>query len=353
MSTTNNEFVNSVIDFAKNYYVTSSKFLRKYGHNMILGMAALTFIFQFFPLFSPTFQSNVNDDYAYNDQLSYLFILGNMALLMVCILPGIDLVLDVLAPFTSSSYSAYFRPQVAEKAKEEASELAAKTTRLSKVERAMFLIGVMSSAVSIFPAYNNTNPKEGYFLYNAFENNNSVFTLLPILSFLCRSTTTWTPLLTLTIAACVCISDLTSTMAYIYIYQSQLFINLTTVSPAMMLLASSLYVTTMFASAYNTYVWHKSKGSKIVGSEDSLGAMDLLNEEHIHIATVAAQSFVTLIDFGINAYWYYVLTLGPLTLDQTGTIFIAMAASNCLTFLIEFRVRKSEVSTTLVSAYFY
>lgn len=252
---TKNEFIESVKSFSLNYYTNSSKFLRKHGHNLILLMATVTFIFQFFPLFSPDFQSNVNDDYAYNDTFSYLFILGNMALLMVCILPGIDLILDCLAPFTSSSYSAYFRPQVAEKAKDEANELAAKTTRLSKIERAMFLIGVMCSAISIFPAYNNASPKQGYFLYNAFENNNSVFTLLPIVSFLCRSTTTWTPLITLTISACVCISDLTSTMAYIYIYQSPEFNNLVHVSPIMMLLASSIYVVTMFASAYNTYVW--------------------------------------------------------------------------------------------------
>lgn len=104
-------------------------------------------------------------------------------------------------------------------------------------------------------------------------------------------------------------------------------------------------------TAYLTYHWFKAKGSKLKKVEDSLAQLDLLNEEQFHFAVVGAQSSTTMIDMALNVYWYWyasVLTPGSARLSN---VFFVVSASAVLTFLIEFRIRKSEVSTALVGRF--
>ena len=329
-------------------YIETSIVLRNHGHTIILTMAVINYLMNFIICFSPTLQRYINDDYdlAAAQTSNFLFVVGSTSLLMISILPGIDLILDFLAPFTSSSYSKHFRKAEAAETRDY-NHLANKTTRLTLTERAMFFVGVAGSAIAIFPAYQNSAPHTQIVLYAGFENN-SIFVLAPILSFLTRSSTTWVPSLTILITLLACGANFTVTIAYAYPYESAYFNDLVYAGALMTVIATALYGAGLAASAFNTYLWHLSKDAKIHNTQDSLGAMDLLNEETIHHMTVGAQSTVTAIDFATNLYWYYIGNNGnSFDLSTTGIFMLVMAGSNILTYLIEFRVRKSEVSTAL------
>lgn len=338
-------------EFLVNSYQATSLFLRQYGHNIILSLASLFYILSFIPLYSPTLQKYTNDDFAGHSTQNCFYFEGAISPLMVGILPAVDLLLDFLAPFTDNSYSKLFNPNQTDPLDaNNASALAAKTTRLSKSERLLYWVGLVSASVSVFPVYRSTSPYRASLLYNSFTlNGNMLLTISPILSFLCRSSTTWTPLLTIAICLCLCIASALSTAAVTVPQSGPLFDNLTTASSLFMTFACALYFSTWLVTGYLSYNWFKEKGLKLPKVENSLEHSDMLNEDQIHFTVVGAQSTATLIDVALNVYWYWyvgILTPGS---NLLANVFFVVSASAVCTFLIEFRIRKSEVSTALVS----
>ena len=338
-------------EFVTRYQKVTLSFLRRYGHHIIILLACVFFFLSFIPFFSSSFLKFINDDFAGHRTENCIYLESTISPLMVALLPGVDLLLDLLAPLTSMSYSKLFESSSQELDPQEladANVLAAKTTRLSKIERIVFWVGVLSASLSVFPVYQNASPYRAYLLYSGFSlNGNMLFTICPILSFLCRSSTTWTPTITISITLCLCAASSLATADLTVFPSGVLYDNLVLASASFMTIACAIYFITWIYSAYLTYLWFKAKGSKLSKVEDSLAQFDLLNEEQFHFAVVAAQSSATMIDMALNVYWYWyapILTPGSQLLSN---IFFVVSGSAVLTFLIEFRVRKSEVSTAL------
>lgn len=342
-------------DFAVQSYQATTLFLRRYGHNIILSLASLFYILSFIPLYSPKLQKFSNDDFTGNSTQNCFYFEGAIAPLIVSLLPGVDLLLDLLAPFTENSYSKLFNENQKDPLdSNDTSALTAKTTRLSKAERILYWVGLISASVSVFPVYRSTSPYRANLIYNAFSlNGNLLLTISPILSFLCRSSTTWTPLITIFICLCLCTASALSTAALTVQQSGPLFDNLNNASASFITIACTVYFSTYLTTAYLTYQWFKAKGNKRNKIECSLEQSGLFNEDQIHFTVVGAQSTATLIDVSLNVYWYWYteyLTPGS---NLLANVFFVVSASAVLTFLIEFRIRKSEVSTALVSHLVY
>lgn len=329
-------------------------------HNLQLIMALVFSFLNFIPLFSPTLYKNIlYDDYIVNvSPDSYLF-QSFIAPIIVSLVPGIDLICDLipLCPSTAVhlrllQYLHLWRSNDSlEQTSVRKSENAMfKETRLSISERICFLVGVLCLAVGAFPSYVNAPVNQRLFIYNAFTNTNGILLVCPILSFFSRCSTSWNAALSLSCGLFVCLGGFLSSLSALWATHSSNYNNLVIASGVAIDIAAAIYIYVCCIALYKYYFSRGEVSKDTVFTDDSLAAKDVATEEKFRSKVVAAHMAATFIVIVINSVWYwYIQVLTPYQLE---IIIYISVASIAITFMIEFRVRKTEVAASLVCADF-
>ena len=317
------------------------------AHNIQLCMAAIFSFLNFIPLFNTAFYPTEVDDYVGSeDSNAYLF-QSFVAPIIISLIPGMDLLLDIFELDSVSMIQTQMlrivNKDASLKSSEGKSDSVYKETRLSIPERIFFLLGVLCLSIVAFPSYINAPKDQSIFLYGAFTNSNTILVICPILSFFSRCSSSFTPVLTLACGLCICVGCFLSSLAPIWGAGSDTFNNIVTASSIIIDIAAAIYVYACAVAVYMHYMSAEDTSNK----EDSLASQDIMSEKKFRSNVVMAHMFATGIDIVPNAVWYwYVDDLSSYVLE----IFVyIMVGSIAMTYLIEFRVRRTEVSASLVS----
>lgn len=312
------------------------------SHNMQLVMAILFSFLNFIPLFSKTFYPTQADDYAVGQADSYLF-QSFIAPIFISLIPGMDLILDIIQLNPIMMIKSQIIQVLDKDTSLQSSDSVYKETRLSIPERILFLLGVLCFSIVSFPSYINAPTDQTIFLYNAFLNTNTILIICPVLAFFSRCSTSFTYVQSLGCGLSICIGCVLSSLSAIWAPTTDTFKNIVIASSIFIDIAAAIYVHACAVALYTSYASIKD----LSNNEDSLASQDIMFEKQFRTNVVAAHMLATGIVIVLNAVWYwYVQNLSSYILEICTYITIGSVA---ITYLIEFRVRKTEVSASLVS----
>lgn len=318
------------------------------AHNLQLCMAIVFSFLNFVPLFNPSFYKAPNDDYVSNQPVDPFLFQSFIAPLIVSLIPGIDLIFDLIPSVSQTEIYTKALQLVTNlsSSKSNTPNTIYKETRLSMPERLCFLVGVLCLSIVAFPSYINSPSDQSLFLYNAFANTNSILLVCPILSFFSRCSTTWTPALTLSCGLFVCLGSFLSSLAPIWTANSSAYKNLSIASSVFINIAAFIYVCVCVVALRASFSTAASSSAKNNRSKDLLAAKDMMSEAQFRSNVVTAHMFATFIILLINSIWYWYIQ--ELTPHQLGIFVYVSVGSIAITYLIEFRVRRTEVAASLV-----
>ena len=315
------------------------KFFGLNTNDFILIMSIVFSVLCFIPMFNFQYTS-IGDDYTANFNSNPTILQVSYASLIICILPGLDLLMDIVPSiiFFEFKYNA----------SENLSPIST-AVRLSKIEKLLFLVGVLSYSVVIYAPFQNlnlTSPSGAGNIFLGFENVSTILTICPIMSLLYRVSTVWTSSITLSVSFCTCMSSLLSSVCALYPTDTQTYDTIFISSCILINVATFIYTVACCLSLYSTFKWHTSKESGGGGYSDSLAHQDAINEQNFRNNVMAAHMTATFIEMVVNSVWFWMYL--NLNVEQISMFIYFVLASSILTFLIEFRVRKTEVTTALV-----
>lgn len=315
-----------------------------YAHNIQLCMALIFSFLNFIPLFNTAFYKTPVDDYVGAEvSNSYLF-QSYVAPIIISLIPGMDLILDILHldPIALLQTKMLQIVNNDTSLQSDKNDSVYKETRLSISERVLFLVGVLCLSIIAFPSYINAPSEISIYLYNAFANTNTILIICSILSFFSRCSTSFTPLLSLSCGLFICIGCFLSSLAAIWTPGSDTFNNLVTASAILIDIAAAIYVYACAVALFSYHVAAKDASN----NEDSLASRDIMSENKFRGNVVAAHMLATGVVIVLNAVWYwYVQGLSSFVVEICQYITVGSVA---ITYLIEFRVRRTEVSASLV-----
>jgi len=320
------------------------------AHNIQLCMAAIFSFLNFIPLFNTAFYPTEIDDYVGSEVSNTYLFQAFIAPIIISLIPGMDLLFDIFELDSIATLQTQMlrilNKDASFKATEDKSESVYKETRLSIPERIFFLVGVLCLSIVAFPSYIDAPKDQSIFIYNAFTNSNTILVICPILSFFSRCSTSFTPVLTLACGMFICVGCFLSSLAPIWGAGTDTSNNIITASSILIDIAAAIYVYACSVAAYTHYLSAKDASN----NEDSLASQDIMSEKKFRANVVMAHMFATGIDIVLNAVWYwYVQGLSSYVL---GICIYITVGSIAITYLIEFRVRRTEVSASLVSSSF-
>ena len=184
--------------------------------------------------------------------------------------------------------------------------------------------------------------------------------MCPILSFLGRTTTTWTPPITLGIGLMVCLASFLNAVILCLDEETTVAVELTQAQAVIMVISASCYVVVCCYTAWRTCrpQWCGGSGtggdagldrSASVGvgggSSDSLQTKDSQAAERFRNSVIAFHMLSTLVSLVTNIYWlWFSFRLSPM---QLSVLIYVMVAAGSLVFVIEGRVRKNEMTRAL------
>ena len=286
--------------------------------------------------------TSVGDDYTASFNSSTSILQVSFASLIICILPGLDLLMDIIpALFLTTEIVA-------------SENLSSKSTavRLCKAEKLLFLLGVLSYSVVIYSPFQDLNISSSSAAANiflGFENVSTILTICPIMSLLNRVSPVWNSYITISISFFTCVSSILSSICALYPTTSDSYHIIFVTSCLLMNLATVIYFIACCMSAYSTYLSHRPSTSREVDYSDNLARKDALNEQNFRNNVIAAHMTATFIEMVVNSVWFWMYL--NLNVEQISIFIYFVLASSILTFLIEFRVRKTEVTTALVRSH--
>ena len=254
---------------------------------------------------------------------SYQLILIS-ALNMGCALPSaMDLIVDIFAVLTE---------------KEGDKSSSQDIVRLSLLERAAFLFGVLCNGAYLFfpPTWNimlvaNVN--------NVFNNYSAFIQVVPITIFLERSTHAFTPLWTSFLVFTLALSESIWCMTYMGVTHA-MFLKMDVVNVVCYGLSTwgtLLTIIWCFVKTVRQYQWGKGFGVRENADGKVLSVYEDFNMNQVpalHMTALACSLIVCFV-------WYFLLA--AITFEQSNLLNTLFILSACLVMVIEMRVRANEV----------
>ena len=235
----------------------------------------------------------ITDDYAYISSYNSIPLFNQAAIspLMICVLPAMDLLIDLLPV-----HWLFFAERTVVDSKDMPD-----VVRLTAQERVLFIFGLLSMSEVVFPAVVNSGNQANIFF--CFENVSTILTILPIISFLCRTSSVFTPLNTILISLIVCIGSLISSYGITIPATSTKQIALvSTVVCGMMDTAAGLFFISCCISMTKYFMQARPRLSdNRIGWKDK----EEINEERFRTFVVASHMFTTLVELILNGVWYW------------------------------------------------
>ena len=250
------------------------------------------------PSKTPTLNTNnstaiATDDYAYISSYNTIPLFNQAAIspLMICVLPAMDVLIDLLP-----GHWFFFTERTVVDSKDMPD-----VVRLTVQERVLFIIGLLAMSEVVFPAVVHSGNQANIFF--CFENVSTIFTILPIISFLCRTSSVFTPLNTILISLIVCIGSLISSCGIIFPATATNEITLlSTVVCGLMDTAAGLFFIICCISMTKYFMQAKPRLSDTrIGWKDK----EEINEERFRTFVVASHMFTTFVELTLNGVWYW------------------------------------------------
>jgi hypothetical protein len=252
------------------------------------------------------------------------------------LLPGIDIIMDNIPSFFKAPFTSNDEKRLPK-------DNPFSSIRMTETEWLFFLIGMLCMSSSVFDAV--LKSPDRITIYLCFENCSTILTICPLLSFLCRRASTWTPLRCMGITGVVCLASFLSSVLVCFDPASTAYTSLGVSSSCLVDCAAGLYLLVSLLSMYNTWVWERQQLVETATSADSKRAHEDLKQKRFNHFVVAIHMATIFFNLVLNAVWYWYSTL--LTARELSVFVYCMVASSSLVFLIEFRVRKNEVTRAL------
>jgi hypothetical protein len=270
---------------------------------------------------------------------------ASLSSLIVTIPSSIDVLIDLL-PQSFIEYVFGTDQRLIARRDAERSNL-----HLSLLEMALFVVGMTCISAITFTSVQDYSTV--YTLFNCFQNVNTLLCANAILSFLSRCSSFWTAPRTLPICILICLGPLLNSVAYMYDSSSVIYTNLYDTSSFCCVLAAGLCG--IFSAVYYyiylyPIIWDKSASA--VGNARRRHQLSIAEAREMAnfkfreliIATHLLALFALLC---INACWYwYTLHFNG---NASGNMIYCSIGAAVLVFVAEFRMRKHEISSMMVS----
>ena len=174
---------------------------------VILGLAIIFSILCFIPIFISHHVTDY-DDYIYRDSQDVYFRQAAISCLIICVVPGFDLLMEWLNPQWAYTVEQKISRLKVEKSANDSS------IRMNKMERTAFILGVITiGGNAAFPVVFQHH--QALLIYYGFANLSTPCIMGSILSMLCRVSPSWTPLRAIFVQLCVCLSSLLGSLSAI------------------------------------------------------------------------------------------------------------------------------------------
>ena len=315
---------------------SSDEFMGLRPNHIILIISAIFSVFSFIPTMF-NFQkisavTAVTDDFnasLLNDNFKILQV--SYASLVVCILPGLDYLLDAVP-------ISLFESNILSSKKESSISTG---VRMSKIEKGLFFLGVLSYSIVFIPSFqklSSSSPADAGKLFLGFENMSTILTICPIMSLLYRVSTTWNATFAVSISLSICFTSFFSSLSAIFPRESTTYENIFIAAGVCMNIATLIYFVACGLFLYRTIKWWLTVKPK--NEESSEENKRAITEQKFLNVFAGAHILTTLIQMVVNSIWYSIISA---TVDQTIIFIYFVLASSILTFLIEFQMRKAEV----------
>ena len=218
---------------------------------------------------------------------------------------------------------------------------------LSALEKILFIIGLTCFATLTFEsvinyAYMST-------LYSGFLNANTILTVCPILSFLSRCSSTWTPLRCIFISFLVCMACFVSMLVGV-VTDVSTKTTLALVCNVIITISCGFYFLVCVFAFLNTF-WFKQSGSDLTerknSGEQRGDDIKAKSEQRFQDSVVAAHMTMNFFCLLQDTVWLW--SFNSLNAKNIGIMTFCVVACATVVFVTETRVRKHAVAITMVS----
>ena len=302
---------------------------------VILGLAIIFGILCFIPIcIGDKNLINDADDYIIRDSQDVYFRQAAIACLIVCLVPGCDLLIEWINPqwaFTEEQKIA--RKKVAKTADDS-------SIRMNKLERTIFVLGIITiGGNAAFPAVFEDH--QAFLIYYGFANLSTPCIMGPILSMLCRVSPSWTPFRSIIVQLCVCLSCLIGSLSTIETGFDVHETTLSRTSTALMFCAVFLFI--IFSLVAFRGIYPSCFVRNVVASEShETQNADAIIHGKFRRGVFTVYMFVGLAVLIIQSIWI-ISPYGTNTVFAFTAFIYSYLAITTIVFVTELRVRKVEM----------
>ena len=222
--------------------------MRQYASTLITIMSLITCVLCFIPIYAPYEEGSIPavDDYAYFTGFLQvpIFNQAGISMLVIVILPGLDILMDILPSSLFSSLSSYDMKQLEKEA-----------SGMTKLEHFLYIIGMICMSSSAWPSV--TNSTDALNLYVCFQNCGTILTSCPLLSFVVRRSSTWSPIMCVLLSFLICCGPFVSSLALCFDPTSTLVAHMILSSSIIICISAGLYLINTLWTLYKSFQWEK------------------------------------------------------------------------------------------------
>ena len=220
---------------------------RQYASTLITFMSLITCVLCFIPIYAP-YEGSIRavDDYAYFTGFLHVPIYeqAGISVLLIAVLPGLDIFMDILPSSLFSSITWY-----------DMKHLEKEGSGMTKLEHFLFIIGMIFASSSAWPSV--TNSTNALNLYICFENCSTILTSCPLLSFVVRRSSTWSPIMCPLLSFLICCGPFVSSLALCFDPTSALVAQMNMSSSIIICISTGLYLINTLWTLYKSFQWEK------------------------------------------------------------------------------------------------
>ena len=231
---------------------------RKRASLIITIISLVACISCFLPLYAPYEGGDPTDDYAYLTGFLDVPIFNQAAisLLVIVMIPGIDILMDMLPSSLFSSIAWYDM---------KLHMVGNEVSGMTKVEHFLFIIGMICMSSSSWKSV--TDSDDTLELYVCFQNCSTILTSCPLLSFLVRRSSTWSPFMCIFITLLVSFGPFLSSLSLCFEPTSVLVAHMNVSSHVIIILSAGLCLLNTLWSLYKSLQWEQEMRNMILDSE--------------------------------------------------------------------------------------
>lgn len=278
---------------------------------------------------------------------------ASLATFMITIPSAVDAIIDVVQAFVAYASKKILKPTVLTSVK----HISAKTTavRLSPMERLGFTVGVASlCAFSLSPSLDTEFDGVSLALYYSITNFNTICTMCPLVFFLKRCTKLWTPFRSFLVIFLINFGSVVSAVSYSFPINSPSYFILCMTAATCIGSATFImvFICWIFIRQFMTSNYRIKKSDFANESWGSFICQTMRQSKKygkFYNNYVPVMHTIALLTFSLtNVAWYFILTdIVYITTMFTILQFIAAI----ILFVVEIRIRQSEVQRGLVSTF--